>query len=193
MIEIDKLEAKRKLKNTWTKMKLRCEKPSDPAYHGYGGRGIFVCKRWRDSFDAFCSDMGPKPTPKHSVDRINNNGPYSPENCRWATHDEQVSNSRTNVFIKYKGQRKTLAQWSRATGITVSCLWWRRKNGFTGDKLFSVKDLKGVYFEFNGRRGTMSELCRIFGVNNKTASLRHKQGFSLEDIFSTNDFRKEKR
>jgi hypothetical protein len=79
------------LYHTWRTMKRRCENPNDK---DYGGRGIKVCERWRNSYDAFVADMGPKPTPKHSIDRINNDGNYEPSNCRWATMKEQLANRR---------------------------------------------------------------------------------------------------
>lgn len=80
---------------SWCHMNGRCFNKNHHKYARYGGRGITVCDRWRDSFDTFYADMGPRPTPSHSIDRINNNDSYLPENCRWATPSEQTRNSTT--------------------------------------------------------------------------------------------------
>lgn len=79
---------------TWEAMKARCGNPNHVGYPRYGGRGISVCDRWSGSFSVFLADMGRKPTPKHSIDRIDVNGDYEPANCRWATAKEQSANKR---------------------------------------------------------------------------------------------------
>lgn len=85
--------SKHELYSTWTSMRARCNNPNQPNYPNYGGRGIKICSRW-DDFALFILDMGPKPTPEHSIDRVDNDGDYEPNNCQWATRSEQNSNQR---------------------------------------------------------------------------------------------------
>ncbi len=106
----------------WTGMVRRCYLPIDTNFDLYGGRGIRVCQRWLDSYRNFLADMGPRPSNTHSIDRIDNNGDYSKENCRWANRREQARNRRDNVWIDFAGERLILAEWSRRTGLHPSTI-----------------------------------------------------------------------
>jgi hypothetical protein len=112
--------------NLWRHMAQRCFNPANPGYPNYGGRGITMCARWRDSFVAFLEDMGPRPSPAHSVDRFpNQNGNYEPGNCRWATPLQQSRNSRNNTIIEYKGERLCMAEWGERFHIHPGTIYSR--------------------------------------------------------------------
>lgn len=105
---------------SWRAMMQRCGSPKHSEYKHYGGRGIKVCERWQgvNGFPNFLADMGQRPTLLHSIDRINNEGPYSPENCRWSTRKEQASNTRVNHRITYAGVTRTLTEWAEYLGMS---------------------------------------------------------------------------
>ncbi len=112
------------LNGIWRGMKSRCNSPNNKSYPRYGGRGIKVCERWGDILN-FIKDMHPRTSLKHSIDRIDNDGDYTPENCRWATWEEQNRNSRSNVNITFGGKTMCRAEWSREVGISYKCLVYR--------------------------------------------------------------------
>jgi hypothetical protein len=95
----------------WCAMIARCENPNNKSYSSYGGRGIKICRRWRDSFQAFALDMGPRPSPKHLLDRKDNDGNYEPGNCRWATQKESSRNRRGRLLITAFGETKCATAW----------------------------------------------------------------------------------
>ena len=103
----------------WVNMKTRCYNETVEDYPDYGGRGIIVCDRWLGDkgFENFLSDMGKKPSPGHSVDRINTNGIYEKDNCRWGTEEQQVRNKRNNVWIECNGIKMILSDWARYFGV----------------------------------------------------------------------------
>jgi hypothetical protein len=122
---------------TWKRMRERCLNKNRPDYHLYGGRGITVCEAWRDSFEQFFRDMGYRPSPHHSIDRIDNSKGYSPDNCRWATKSEQASNKRNTVLITCHGITKTLTAWVKETGYTAGTIKNRLKNGLSPELALS--------------------------------------------------------
>ncbi len=117
------------LYRTWREMHYRCYHPKSKDFKWYGGRGIQVCDRWF-IFENFASDMGPKPNREDSIDRINNDEDYSPSNCRWVASIHQNNNRRDNLVIGIDGTQKTVAQWSRETGINVHTIYTRLRRGW---------------------------------------------------------------
>ncbi len=98
---------------SWESMIGRCYNINLAEYKDYGGRGIFVCGRWRESFSYFLNDMGAKPSMLHSIERINNNEGYFKENCKWATRTEQSRNRRNNVWLEYRGEKMVMQDWAK--------------------------------------------------------------------------------
>jgi hypothetical protein len=129
---------------TWRNMIGRCSNPRGTSYPRYGGRGIEVCERWRADFLSFFADMGPKPSPQHSIERIDNDGNYEPGNCRWASLSEQANNRRSSRLIEHAGQRKTLVQWARASGIGVSTLHLRLRRGVPMERALNPQTMRGT-------------------------------------------------
>lgn len=110
---------------TWYSMRKRCLSPTDAAYPRYGGRGITICAQWVNDYAQFLADMGPKPSPSHSIDRIDGNGNYEPSNCRWATDEQQCRNQSTSTAFTHNGETKTLTEWAKLYGISIHTLRYR--------------------------------------------------------------------
>lgn len=117
---------------TWVRMIERCYKPNSTGFEYYGGRGIYVCDHWLESFENFYVDMGPRPIGK-SLDRIDTNGNYTLNNCKWSSTFEQANNRRNNVIINHEGQIYTRGQLAKKYNIPTSILTDRLKRNWTLD------------------------------------------------------------
>ena len=118
-------------------MLQRCYNPKHTNYRDYGGRGIKVCDRWRESFENFLADVGERPSPKHSLDRIKNDGDYEPGNCRWATRKEQHRNMRSNIRLVVNGRQVCLVDLENLPNATRHNLKKMLAEGMTGDEMLS--------------------------------------------------------
>ena len=121
---------------TWQGMHTRCANPRYKLFHRYGGRGIYVCKRWQ-LFENFYADMGDKPKGA-SLDRIDNDGPYSPQNCRWASSKQQGRNRSTSRMLTYKGKTQTLVEWSEQLGVEYQTFCTRSIRGWSDERIIET-------------------------------------------------------
>jgi hypothetical protein len=123
----------------WGTMIQRCTNDRNPAWKNYGGRGIAVCDEWLKSFISFFEYVGPKPTPKHSLDRFPDvNGNYEPGNVRWATSKEQSRNRRGTRLISFNGERKCITDWAEIVGISCGVIWGRLDSGWSVEMAFTA-------------------------------------------------------
>lgn len=136
------------LYKTWVNMKGRCTCPTNKSYKYYGGRGISLCDEWYDSPKAFYEWAVTHGWSKGlTIDRVDVNGPYSPENCRWATRAEQSNNMTTNHLLTYKGKTLNLTQWAKELGIPVARLSYRINHGWTIERAFTYDNSRKVSAE----------------------------------------------
>ena len=128
-----------KMHYTYVGILHRCYNKNSNVYHNYGGRGISVCDEWvgPEGLINFVRDMGVPPSDKHQIDRINNDGPYSPENCRWVTSKENCRNTRRNINITFNGKNQCVAAWAEETGVNSNRIYDELKKGLTLEQILS--------------------------------------------------------
>lgn len=131
--------------NVWLNMKQRCTNPNNDHFPAYGGRGITVCQRWMESFEAFYEDMGDPPSDDHTIDRKNVHGSYEPSNCRWATREMQTSNTQRSVMLTYMDKTQTAKQWAIELGIPPRTVARRARSGWPIEKILSQIDNRGLH------------------------------------------------
>ena len=161
----------------WSNMKRRCDEPSNKEYHCYGGKGVTYCEGWKD-FSNFWADMKDGYAEHLTLDRINVDGNYSKDNCRWATLKEQENNRTNNLVLNYRGQNLTLAQIANITGTNYSSINNRLRRGM------SIEDATSIPFQeqitFNGVTKSVKEYARATGMTYHQLKKRLMRGWSVE-------------
>lgn len=171
--------------HAWAMMKQRCYSDRQTRSDRYKGRGIQVCERWRNSFIAFLADMGECPEGM-SIDRIDNDGDYCPENCRWATPKEQANNTSRTRRIVIDGQSRSAKEVAEERGITYSALMGRLRNGWTVEQALELEPhppTKGL--TVNGETLTLSEWARRAGLSRQALLQRMQTGWTPEEAVTT--------
>ncbi len=165
--------------NVWQHILQRCNNTKNKSYKNYGGRGIKVCKRWRNSFENFYSDMGDKPKNK-SIDRIDNNGDYKPSNCKWSTAKEQCSNTRKNIKVTIKGKTNIISEGSVKLKGSSSTIHSRLRRGWSIEKAASTPIFSPRKLIAHNKTRTVLKWSVLAGLHRKTIVNRLNQGMSSE-------------
>jgi len=175
-------------------MRQRCLNPKVPNYHRYGGRGIKICEQW-NNFETFLEDMGMRPSPRHSIDRRNNDGNYEPANCYWATREQQGNNMGKNIRLTYGNKTMTIAQWARHLGVSYDYIKSRHRYGWDAKSIIETpKNLyhserkntdKNKLLTYNGKTMNMAQWAKRIGCSYDTIRARQRYGWDDERIITT--------
>lgn len=173
-----------RLYKVYVAMHQRCENPNCDHYDRYGGRGIYVCKEWSgengfSNFREWAMNNGYNPdAPKGecTINRIDNDGPYSPDNCEWVNMKTQMNNTSMNNYITCNGETHTLQEWADKNNINFSTIENRLCSGWPIEKaLFTPAERNITYINYNGNNYSVAEWCYIFGIAQTTVSTRIKR------------------
>ena len=168
----------------WTNMIQRCTNDGRSDFGFYGGRGIRVCDNWMNSFVVFLADMGERPSKNHSLDRYpNQSGNYEPGNCRWATKDQQMQNTRSTQLIAFDGERMGLNAWARKIGITHSSLQGRLRRNWPLSKALSSgprNEIRNRTAMIDGASVPLSQAAKLSGIKYGTVRARLARGWTTE-------------
>lgn len=173
-----------KIYDVWYAMKQRCYYTKNINYKNYGGRGITVCDEWRDDFKAFYDwSMDNGYQDDLTIDRIDVNGNYTPENCRWVDIETQANNKRNNVYFTYNNETKTIKQWSRILNISYKTVTTRMYRGYPLAECLGLVEhtdkRMGRVYTVNGVTGTVAYLSKYYNVNVGTVRGRLRRGLGI--------------
>ena len=179
-----------RLFNIWNGMKERCYNQNNYHYKYYGARGIKICDEWLGEnglINFYNWAMSNGYTDKLTIDRINVNGDYEPNNCRWETMLKQANNKRNTCYIEYNGVKKSIPEWSRETGLAVSCIKARvEKLGWSAEKaLTTPSTVITHYYEHNGESHTIGEWAKRYDLTSECLRSRLKLGWDIEKALTT--------
>lgn len=166
--------------SVWLNMRQRCNNPKNPAHHYYGGRGISICKEWDDA-GVFCEwAMNNGYDTTLTIDRINSDGNYEPDNCRWITLEDQQSNKRNNIWIEIDGKKLSIPEISVTYDIPESTLYQKYGNGLRGVDLIDKHMLRGL--TSNGEYKNLRQISEHFGIPLSTVKARWGRGIRDERL-----------
>lgn len=175
--------------NAWRHMLSRCYNDKDDSYPNYGGRGITVCDRWRESFENFYEDMGPRPSVDHQIDRINNEGVYEPKNLRWATPKQQANNRRNSKVFSWHGETHTLEEWAGILNINPATFRSRFYSNMSNDEMMvrglkrsAPRDPRKIVVEVEGTKKSLKDLSEDIGIDTTTLLRRYSDAASTDDL-----------
>jgi hypothetical protein len=182
--------------STWVDIRKRCRSPNSRQYRDYGGRGISICERWA-KFENFLADIGRKPSPKHTIERINNDGPYAPWNCHWgATRRQQNNNKRNNRRITINGRTQTVAQWALEANISYGLLHSRLQRRWRSERLLlrgrqkpvkkqqPIKRKDNHFISLGDTTLTITEWARRLRTSGAVLRGRIKRGWPVERLLT---------
>jgi hypothetical protein len=169
-------------RSAYDSMKNRCK--FEPLYLA---RGTKVCNDWENDFQRFLKDMGPRPSPQHSLDRINNLGDYTPTNCRWATKTVQQNNRGVNRNIEIGGETRTITEWAMLHGVPPNTLFARIDKGFPKKDWFAkrVSSRTARKLQYQGRSLTLNEWAQLKGLSYSALKHRLDRGWAIGDAVTT--------
>ena len=168
----------------WQAILHRCLNPLSQAFHNYGGRGITVCKEWM-AFENFLLDVGPRPSQGYSIERINNNKGYYPDNVKWIPSRDQGKNRRTSKWITFNGKTQIMEDWEREMGFKRHIILERLERGWSVNKAITTpvrSSHKSV--TFNGQTKTLSEWSKEVNIKNAEIWRRLNRGWSVEEALT---------
>ena len=174
---------------SYKSMLRRCNDPKNRMFHRYGGRGITVCERWLGPQGAanFLADMGEKPSPRHTIERINNDGPYSPENCRWATMAEQSENRATTRLIAVGEALMSQAAWDRTLGNGLNIVGDRIRRGWSAEEAVTTPKARHKHDITHDGKTMSAHAWEVeLGFGHGTIAYRVKKlGWSIQKALTT--------
>jgi len=180
-----------RLYGIWKNMKDRCNRPGNRFYQRYGGRGIKVCKEWANNFYVFEEWAYSHGYREYlTIDRIDNDKGYSPDNCRWSSQSSQMRNTSKSIFLTINGEKRNINEWSEMTGLSVETIRRRRAKGDTGQNLirplYQVVNPSSTLYEIDGIEKSAKEWAKEIGISPSAFYVRWRQGKRGSDLSAPN-------